>query len=608
MSSIIKFFLDLSQAIKSFVVFYLSKFKLARKIEKQKDLDKKMVARLGGRKLPNWKQFKRLFMALNRQESVIIKILFLVVILAGSFLFYNSYYKNLVSVPKNGGDINEGLIGAPAYINPLLAFSDVDKDLSRLIFSGLMKYNEKLEPVADLAERYEISEDQKEYTFYLRPDVKWHDDKELTASDVIFTVASIQNPEFKSPIYRSFNGITAEKIDDYTIKFTLQQPYAAFLNIMTVGILPQHIWYDTSTATAKLAIYNLRPVGSGPYKFKKLVKDKTGLIKSLALEKNKNYYDKIPYINNIYFKFYPDYESAVEGLNNKEVRNLNFSPKELLKKISKRDVTLKNFDLAKATALFFNSKNNEQLADKNIREALAYAIDKNKILEDVLQNQGDIIDAPILKNYLGYNPDIKKYEYNPQKALEILTNDGWVIDQDLLKKKDTELKITLTTIDKVENVSVANLIKDFWTSIGVNVELQFIPKDKIETDIIVPRNYQVLLYSEIIGYDPDLFAFWHSSQREAPGLNLSNYGNRNVDQLLEEGRLTNDKSIREQKYLEFQNLLIEDLPAIFLYSPTYTYPVYKKIQGMNVEKIALPSDRFINIENWYMKTKKQFFK
>ena len=567
-----------------------------------------MVARLGDRKLPTWKQFKHLPQTLNKLEKLAVKILILAAVITGGFLFYNGYYKNLVSIPANGGDLTEGLVGSPLYLNPLLAYSDVDKDISRLIFSGLMKYNDKLEPVADLADRYEISEDQKVYTFYLKQNVKWHDNKPLTASDVVFSIVSIQNPDYKSPYYRSFNGIIIDKIDDYTVKFTLQQPYAAFLNLLTIGIIPQHIWYDTNAATAKLAVYNQRPVGSGPYKFKNLVKENRGLIKSYALEKNKDYYGKIPYINNIYFKFYADYENAVNGLINKEVNSLSFLPKEYLKKAGKHDLNLNNIELAQYTALFFNSKNNEFLKEKKVREALAYAIDKNKIIEDIMRNYGQAIDSPILKNFVGYNPDVKKYEYNPKKALEILTGDGWTIDKELLKKKDNDLKITLTTVDQVENVKVANLIKDFWASIGVNVELQLVSKEKIESEIIIPRNYQILLYGEILGYDPDLFPFWHSSQREAPGLNLANYANRKVDQLLEEARQTNDNKIREAKYQEFQNLLIEDLPAIFLFSPSYIYPVNKKIKGISAEKIALPGDRFINIENWYIKTKKQFFK
>jgi len=606
-SSIIKFFWDLSQTLKSFIVFYLGKFKKAQKIEKQKDLDKKMVASLGNQKWPTWKQLKRLPQTLNQMEKTIVQISLLVLIIAGSYLFYFGYYKNLAILPKNGGDISEGLVGAPLYLNPILAYNDADEDLSHLIFSGLMKYDDQLQPVVDLADKYEISADQKVYTFYLKHNLKWQDNQNLNADDVVFTVASIQNPDFKSPLNRSFNGVKVERIDDYAVKFTLASPYAAFLDILTVGIIPRHIWSEIPAATAKLAVYNQKPIGSGPFKFKSYVKEKNGLIKSYTLEKNKNYYGQIPYLNNIYFKFYPDYESAVEGLTNKEVQNLSFLPKEYTKKVSKRDLNLYNLNLTQYTALFFNDKNSALLQDAKIRQALAYAIDKKKIIEDALQNQGQAIDGPILPGFNGYNTAITKYDYNPKKALEILTGSGWIIDKELLKKKGQDLKITLTTVDQTENVKIANLIKDFWASIGVNVELQFIAKDKIESDIIIPRNYQVLLYGEMIGYDPDLFPFWHSSQRQTPGLNLANYSNRKVDQLLEEARQTSDSKIRDAKYQEMQNLLIADLPTIFLFEPTYTYPVNKKIKGISIQKIAAPSDRFIDIETWYVKTHKKWF-
>ncbi|MCX6739966.1 MAG: ABC transporter substrate-binding protein [Candidatus Parcubacteria bacterium] len=604
----IKFFLNLSQSAKNYILFYLAKYRNEKKISQQKDLDKKVLAALNGKKLPNLKQLKRLPQTLNKHEKFILKGLILIALVTGVFLFYNGYYKNLISLPATGGEFSEGLIGSPLYINPIFAFNDADKDLSSLIYSGLIGYNEKLEPIPDLAERYEVSEDQKTYTFFLKRNIKWHDNKNFTANDVLFTISAIQNPNYKSPYSRSFTGVGVEQVDDYTVKFTLEQPYAGFLNILSIGILPKNIWENTPAANAKNVIYNQKPIGTGPYKFKSLVKDKSGQVKSYVLEKNKNYYAKIPYINKIIFKFYPDYDSATSALANKEVQNLSFLPKENLAKINKRDINIHSINLSQYTALFFNTKNSELLKDKIIREALALAIDKNKLLEDVLSNQGKKIDGPILANFPGYSEDIKKYEYNPQKALEILTADGWTIDNEKLKKKDVELKITLTTVEQNDNIKTANLIKEFWDSIGINVDLQIIAKDKIQSEIIMPRNYEVLLYGEIIGYDPDLFPFWHSSQRNDPGLNMSYYSNRKVDQLLEEARQTNDLSQRAAKYQEFQNLLIDDLPAVFLYSQNYLYPATKKIKGINVQRIASPSDRFINIENWYIKTKKQFFK
>jgi peptide/nickel transport system substrate-binding protein len=606
-----KFLKNLSQNLKSFVFLNLHKMKQTQKINTQKQLDKKILTKLNGHKIPKWKQLKQLPKTLSNQENLLIKILSLIILISLVFLIYTSYFKDLKTVPKNGGEFTEALIGSPLYINPILAQKhiDADLDLTSLIFSGLVKYNKNLEIVPDLAEKYEISEDQKTYTFYLKKNVRWHDNQKLTASDVVFTIQSIQDPDFKSPLYRSFEGVKIEKINDYTVKFILQEPYAAFLNILTVGIIPQHLWYDIPPINAKLAVYNQKPIGSGPFKFSSLVKEKSGVIKLYILEKNKNYYDKEPYIDEIIFKFYPDYANAIEALINKEVQSLSFLPKEHLNKfINKRELNVYNINLSQYTAVFFNEKNNEFLKNKKIREALSYAINKDKIIDDLLQRQGQTIDGPILPGFLGYNPDIKKYNYKPQKSLEILANAGWKLDGEYLKKDDQELKITLTTVEQTAQITAANLIKEFWNSIGVNVELQIIPKDQIEKEIIVPRNYQALLYGEIIGYDPDPFPFWHSSQREHPGVNLANYANRKVDKLLEEARLTNDPTIRQKKYKEFQELLVEDLPAIFLYMPTYTYPVNTKIKGIDLQRIVNPYDRFVDIENWYIKTKKSFFK
>jgi len=197
---------------------------------------------------------------------------------------------------------------------------------------------------------------------------------------------------------------------------------------------------------------------------------------------------------------------------------------------------------------------------------------------------------------------------NPQKSAKIMTENGWSLEGEYLKKKDLQFKIKLTTVDQEEFVKIANLIKEDWNSIGAEVTIEAVPKENIDKDIISPRNYEALLYGEIIGYDVDPFAFWHSSQREAPGVNIANYANRKVDQLLEDARKTADPNIRTQKYKEFQQYLYDDLPAIFLYNPTYTYPIYKKIKGFELQKIVLPSDRFINIANWYIKTQKKLFK
>jgi len=328
-SSKTKFLSSLSKNLKSFLVLQLDKFKKMRKINQQKHFDKKIVSNLNKRKIPRWKQLKQLSNILSFKENIIIKILAVIIFLCLVSIIYTNYFQNLATIPKNGGELTEGLIGAPLYINPILAQgrSDVDQDLSSLIFSGLLGYDADLRIVTDLAEKYEISEDQKTYTFYLKENLIWHDGEKLTASDVVFTFQSIQDPDFKSPLFRTFEGVLVEKTDDLTVKFTLQEPYAAFLNLLTVGLLPQHLWYDIPSSSATLAIDNQKPIGSGPFKFKSLIKEKSGIIKLYVLEKNKDYHGKVPYLDKIVFKFYPDYANAIEALINKDIQSLSFLPK-----------------------------------------------------------------------------------------------------------------------------------------------------------------------------------------------------------------------------------------------------------------------------------------
>lgn len=606
MNKVLKTLLNLSRDLKDFVISKFQFMAQMKPVKQQQKFDQKLITSLREKKLPRGKQFKYISKVLSKKEKRIIQLLSGIIILSIVFLAYTFFSDNIITTPKHGGELTEGLVGSPLYINPILAqTNDVDLDLSRLLFSGLMKYNENLELVPDLAEKYDVSEDQKTYTFYLRQNVKWHDGKPFSASDVVFTIQSIQDEEYKSPLYRTFKGVGIEKVDDFTVKFTLGESYAAFLNVLTVGIIPQHLWFDIPAINAKLSVYNQKPFGTGPYKFKSLIKESSGVIKAYTLEKNKDYYGKMPYIDKIIFKFYPEYLAALEALKNKNIESLGYLNKESIEQLEgKRKTTLFNVPLSQLTAVFFNEEKNQLLGDEEFRQALAYAIDKNKIVESVLKSQGQAIYGPILPGFLGFTEDIDKYEYNPQHAADILLDDGWELEGEFLKKDDTELKITLTTVDQPENVKTVELIKTYWNNIGVNVDLQIIPRSQIEKDYIIPRNYEALLYGEIIGYDPDPYPFWHSTQRDHPGVNLTSYGNRKVDTILEEARQISNIEERSAKYQEFQTIIADDLPAVFIYNPTYTYPLSSKVKGVNIQRISVASDRFIGIENWYIKTKK----
>lgn len=562
-----------------------------------------------GRRWPSPRQLRYLPRVLSKQEKIILLGLLALFLISGIVLGIRFYLGHTKEVPVSGGEYVEGLVGNPAYINPILAPSnDTDMDISRLVFSGLFEYNEQRELVPDLAESYELSEDQKTYTIHLKNNIKWHDGQPFSSEDVLLTIEAIQNQEIKSPLALNLRGVTAEAPDGSTIILTLTEPFAPFLNSLTFGILPYHIWSDIQPVSFHLAETNLKPIGTGPYKFNSLKKDRSGNIKSYELIRNPDYYQRPAYIEKIRFVFYPDLESLIEAGRDKKVEGLGYVPKESKEFLSKnKEIVSHLLHLPQYTAVFLNQKN-QLLKNLDIKQALAYAINKPEIIEQVLKGEGEPIHAPILPGFIGYNPEVKKYEFEPTKAIETLDKAGWALDEEsgMRKKDGQELRFTLTTIDQPDFVATANLLKDYWQKIGVGVELRIIDGSRIEKYVIKPRDYEALLVGEIVGTDPDPYSFWHSSQGRDPGLNLSVYVNKDVDQLLEEARKTTDLEQRQMKYLHFQNILADELPALFLYNPTYTYGLNANIKGFNLNRITIPSDRFTNIENWYIKTKREW--
>lgn len=648
--------------------------KIKKDLDQKKELDKKLVHSLNTKKIPSFKQIKHFGKTLNSKQRKIVLGLTGLVLICIIIIGCNFYLRNFIPTPTFGGEYTEGLIGAPQYINPILSqTNDVDSDISRLIFSGLLKYDSNLQLVPDLASSWEQSADQTSYTFTIKDNLKWHDGTPLTIDDLLFTFQSIKDPDFKSPLLISFRGVEIEKIDEKTIKFILPEAYPAFLEVLTVGILPEHIWGDIPPINANLTEYNLKPIGSGPWKFRSLAKDRLGNIKSYTLIPNPDYYGPKPYIQEINFKFYPDFETGVQALKNHSTEGISFLPKDLKSELNARKkVNYYSFYLPQYTAIFFNQKANEVLKSKSIRKALALSIDKSNILTEALQLEGEIIDGPILPTEIYQDPS-KKINFDIDQANQLLDELGWkqitpeqydefiqkklekeiqnqeedkqdsesqkeeinqeenqteehedtstttknlaeqetedtkTLKQSFYRQKDDQiLEVTLTTVNQPENTKAAELIKESWETIGVKVNLNIVEGSKISREVIKPRNYEILLFGIIVGSNPDPYPFWHSSQIQDPGLNLSMLANRNVDKFLEDAKTTSDPEKQKELYQRFYDILTSEIPAIFLHNPTYTYVVDKKIKGIYIDRIIVPADRFNNIEDWYIKTKRRW--
>lgn len=586
-------------SLKNKIIFSWQKVKKAvpflnwgERRESQEEIDKKLVYGLSPRKIPNSGQLKHFAKFLNPKEYLIVKICFLLIVINVVYLGTVFIKKHLNYSPVAGGEYTEGVVGYPKTINPLYAVNrDVDSDLSRLIYSSLFKYDQNGQLVNDLAESLTIDPSGLVYTVKIKKNAPWHNSGIVTADDVIFTFDLIKNSDYRSPLRSNFLSVEAEKIDDQTIKFVLAQSYAPFTELLTFGILPKSLWENVSPNSVALNDLNLKPIGSGPYKFKSLIKSTNGDLKEYHLVVNENYYGPKPYLKNINFKFFVDYPEMIKAFNDNQLDGLSYLPfadrQELLAPDS---VSFHELSRAQIVAVFFNHNKDKALDDKNVRIGLAEALNRPKIIQDVFGGVYRLVDGPILENSFAYNPQLKKYDYSPVEAINFLKN----------KLAST----TLTVIDSGNNVILADKIKSYWEQAGVAVELKIVSSDQA-VDVVKNRDFETLIYGESIGGDPDVYAFWHSSQASSKGLNLAGYSNTEVDKLLTDARASTDRSERQAKYQKFQEILTADVPVIFLYSPSYTYIQSKKIKGFNGTTVIEPADRFASISDWYVKTSKK---
>lgn len=563
-----------------------------KKIANQQEIDKKLVYTLSPRKIPTSEQIKHLGKFLNPRENLIIKICLLLILVNAIYLGVIFFKKNVQYLPLPGGDYTEGLVGYPKTINPLYALNrDVDSDLSYLVYSRLFNYNTDGRLVNDLADNVVISPDGKEYLVIIKSGVKWHNGAPLNTDDVLFTFNLMKDPAYNSSWRSSLAAVEAEKIDEKTIKFVLNEAYAPFLELLTFGILPKSIWENISPSAAALNDLNLKPIGSGPYKFKSLVKSKEGDLKEYHLVLNEDYYGKKPYIKTVNFKFFVNYQEMLKAFNDNQLDGLSHLPfSERGALLAQNSVFFHELVRPQITVLFFNANKNKNLANKNTRIALAQALDKDQLIKQVFSGVYQRVDGPIPADSFAYNNQLKIYNYSPEEARLALQNNL--------------ATTSITVIDSGKNLAVAEALKSFWAQVGVQAEIKAVPSEQA-AELIKNRDFEILLYGESIGGDPDVYAFWHSSQIGSRGLNLAAYNKPEVDKLLTEARLTTNLEERRAKYHKFQEILVDDLPAIFLYSPTYTYIQNKKIKGFSGTTIIEPADRFSGLADWYIKTQKK---
>ncbi|HYD93308.1 MAG TPA: peptide ABC transporter substrate-binding protein [Candidatus Paceibacterota bacterium] len=509
--------------------------------------------------------------------------------LAGVYAFERQF---LVDVPSRGGQLTEGVEGHPRFINPLLALTDADRDLATLTYAGLMGYDQDgvLAPV--LAESYEISEDGKVYTFRLRDTVRFSDGTPVTADDVVFTVMKAQDPGLLSPRLADWANIRAEAVDARTVRFTLPKAYAPFLEDATLGILPARIWRNITNEEFPFSPYMTEPVGAGPFKVVGVIRDKNGIIERYELAANRFYALGHPYLSRMTFVYFDTEEDLREALLRGRVESAQGIP----------GPEARTAPYSRVFGIFFNASKNPNFQKIEVRKALSQAIDREALIAQMLGGYGQVATGPVPPGLISATttPEgdpttlaadtLERNDWNYDAAARAWTNDG------------ATLSVTLATANVPELRAIAEQVRSDFEQVGIETTVELHDPNDLIVNVIRPRNYEALLFGMVVGKDQDLFAFWDSSQRNDPGLNVALYANRSVDDLLEKIRTDTDPATRAHDLQELNDLIAADYPAAFTHAPAFLYSLPEDVQGVVLGTVSEPSDRFLTAAFWYRHT------
>ncbi|MEK7567276.1 MAG: ABC transporter substrate-binding protein [Patescibacteria group bacterium] len=509
-------------------------------------------------------------------------------------------------VPVEGGTLREGIIGTPYLVNPVLSSTDADRDLAALVYAGLMKSDGKGGLEKNLAEDYSISENGLVYAFRLKENLFWHDGEKITADDIAFTVNAAKNPAIKSPIRANWEGVETEISDQRTVKFSLKKPYAPFLENTTLGILPKHIWKNATSEQFGLSEFNRQPIGAGPYKIKKAKRNSAGIITAYELKSFDDYALGRPFVPKIEVLFYNSESEMLTAYETGSIDSIGAISTAGVAKIKQGRSDVKTLTLPRIFGVFFNQNKSEIIRDQKVRLALDTALNKENLVESVLNGYGIFLNSPLPPGIIDQE---RVSAFNLDEAKNILEKNGWkyneekgVREKSVKGKPTAELSFSISTANTPELVKTAEAVKNAWQALGVKVEVRLYEIGDLNQSVIRPRDYESLLFGQVVGRDPDPFAFWHSSQRNDPGLNIALYANKTVDGILESARTLNDVGARKNKYVEFEKEIIKDAPAIFLYSPYYLYITPRGLLGFDTEMATVPAERFANVSKWHLYT------
>ncbi|MBX3054521.1 MAG: hypothetical protein KF753_23815 [Caldilineaceae bacterium] len=509
-------------------------------------------------------------------------------------------------VPDRGGVFREGVAGNPQYLNPLLCQThEIDQDLCSLLFRGLTRLDANGRVAPDLAESWSSTPDGLIYTFRLRKDQFWHDGVAITADDIAFTVGMLQAPD--TPIVPDlaelWRSVDMEVVDAQSVRFILDESFAPFLDYTSIGLLPKHIWQNVAPADLASSPLNLTPVGSGPMR---ITSSSAAMI---HMEPNPYWGEDTPYISALEFIFYPDYPSIYAAYTKGELDGISrVLVGDLPLAKEREDLQLFSALESVYVSVVFNLKNPDTpfFQEKAVRQALLYGLNRERLVADAVSGQGIVANSPIPANSWAYASDLPSFPYDPTRAARLLDEAGWIDrDADGVRDKDGRaLRFVLLSNDDPVRRQIIEQISADWRAIGVLAVPQSVSFAGLVSDFLAPRRFDAALVTWSITGDPDPFPLWHSSQIGEGGQNYSGWMNDEADRLIQDARSTIDRAKREVLYAQFQRLFLEELPAIPLYYPVYTYGVSERVKNVQIGPLNTPSDRFATFADWYIVTRR----
>ncbi|MEI8133082.1 MAG: peptide ABC transporter substrate-binding protein [Leptolinea sp.] len=540
-----------------------------------------------------------------------IVIIFLTGLVVGILLLGEQKSPGLLEVtprPAQGGIYTEAVVGALQRLNPVLdRQNQPDRDIDRLIFNGLVRFDSRGIPLPDLAESWGISQDGKIYNFSLRPGLKWHDGQPVTADDFVFTVEMLRsgNPSITMDVQEFWKTVEVKGMGN-NIQFRLPEPFAPFLDYATFGVIPRHLLNGLSGDAFINSPFNLQPVGTGPFQFERLIVD-NDRISGVVLRAYKDYHGQKPNLSQIVFLFYPDSIGALTAVKENRAQGISKLTLDILPQaLAYPNLSVYSSRKPEMSILLMNLKNPEVafFQEVQVRKAILRSINRQWLVDNLMQGQAIQADGPIFPGTWAYYDGIKPVGFDPDIARRDLKENGWVLagETDTIRsKKEAYLKFKLTVPETEKHKNLAGAIQRDLAAVGIQADLEIMPYEAILSDRLNPRTYQAALVDLNLSKspDPDPYPFWDQVQATG-GQNYSQWDHRVASEMLEQGRITTNLDERSRLYRNFQLIFEDEVPAIPLFYPVYAWGADVTIRGVRMGPLYDTSDRFSSVQDWYL--------